>query len=374
MAGIAFIDLAAQQARIRDRLDQAIAGVLDHGAYIFGPEVAELERQLAAFCGAKHCITCANGTDALQLVMMAEGVGPGDAVFVPAFTFVASAEILPPLGAVPFFVDVREKDFNLDPASLEKAVAEARAMGLRPRAVVAVDLFGHPADYDAIRALAEREGMIVVADAAQGFGGSYKGTRVGNLGDYTTTSFFPAKPLGCYGDGGAIFTNSDEAAELLKSLRFHGKGSDKYDNVRIGLNSRLDTLQAAILLEKLAIFPSELEARDRVAARYTAALGNTAETPRVADGCSSAWAQYTLIVEDRDALMAACKEKGVPTAVYYPVPMNRQTGYKACPVVSGGVPVSERLAATVVSLPMHPYLAEEQQNHIIEVVQAALQR
>ena len=371
-ASIAFIDLAAQQRHLGARLDEAIARVLAHGAYILGPEVAELETQLAAFCNAAHCVTCANGTDALQLVMMAEGIGPGDAVFVPAFTFVATAEVVPPTGATPLFVDVGEDDFNLDPASLEAGISEARRLGLSPRMVIAVDLFGHPADYDAIRALCKREGMTLVDDAAQSFGGSYKGRRVGALGDYTTTSFFPAKPLGCYGDGGAVFTEGPAKAELLRSLRFHGKGGDKYDNVRIGLNSRLDTLQAAILIEKLAIFEDELAARQTVAARYAAALKgvNTVTAPRVAESCTSAWAQYTLLVRDRDAMAAACKARGVPTAIYYPIPLNRQTGYASHPTVPGGVPISDRLATQVLSLPMHPYLDEATQDRIIEAVRA----
>jgi dTDP-4-amino-4,6-dideoxygalactose transaminase len=370
MSDIAFIDLAAQQQRIRGRIDQAIARVLDHGGYILGAEVVEVERQLAQFCGAKHCITCANGTDALQLVLMAEGIGPGDAVFVPAFTFVATAEVVPPTGATPLFVDVRDSDFNMDPASLEAGITEAKRLGLKPRMVVPVDLFGHPAEYDAITAIAEREGMVVMGDSAQGFGGSYKGRKAGSLAAYTTTSFFPAKPLGCYGDGGAIFTDDDDRAALLKSLRFHGKGSDKYDNVRIGLNSRLDTIQAAILIEKLAIFADELEARDRVAKRYAEGLGDVVKVPQVAQGCTSAWAQYTLVVPDRDALAAACKAQGVPTNVYYPIPMNRQTGYRSHPVVPGGVPVADRLAATVISLPMHPYLDEATQDRVIDAVRA----
>lgn len=368
MSDIAFVDLAAQRQRLGGRIEQAISRVLDHGSFILGPEVAELERRLAAFSGAKHCVTCANGTDALQLIFMAEGIGPGDAIFVPAFTFVASAEMVPLTGAVPFFVDIRETDFALDPASLERAIADARQQGLRPRMVVPVDLFGHPADYDAIGVIAAREGMLVLADAAQSFGGSYKGRKVGALATYTTTSFFPAKPLGCYGDGGAVFTDDDDRAALLRSLRFHGKGSDKYDNVRIGLNSRLDTIQAAVLLEKLAIFDEELVARDRVAARYTAALGNVVQVPRVADGCSSAWAQYTLILKDRDGLAQACKQAGIPTNVYYPITMNKQSGYRSYPVVSGGVPVSDRLATSVLSLPMHPYLKEADQDRIIAAV------
>ncbi len=370
---IAFIDLAAQQRRLGTRLDQAIGRVLVHGAYILGPEVAELEGQLAAFCNAAHCVTCANGTDALQLVMMAEGVGPDEAVFVPAFTFVATAEVVPPTGATPLFVDVGEDNFNMDPASLEAGILEARRLGLTPRMVIAVDLFGHPADYDAIRDICTREGMTLVDDAAQSFGAAYKSRRIGALADYTTTSFFPAKPLGCYGDGGAVFTEDSVKADLLRSLRFHGKGGDKYDNVRIGLNSRLDTLQAAILIEKLAIFEDELAARQTVAARYAAALQgvNTVTAPRVNEGCTSAWAQYTLLVRDRDALAAACKAKGVPTAVYYPIPLNRQTGYAMHPTVPGGVPVADRLATQVLSLPMHPYLDRDQIAMITDAVRAA---
>lgn len=372
MTEIPFIDLAAQRRRLGERIDQAIARVLDHGGFILGPEVAELERQLAEFCGAKHCITCANGTDALQLVLMAEGVEPGDAVFVPAFTFVATAEVVPPTGATPLFVDVRESDFTLDPASLEAGIAEAKRLGLKPRMVVPVDLFGHPADYDAIEAIAAREDLVVVADSAQGFGSSYKGRKSGTLAGYTTTSFFPAKPLGCYGDGGAIFTNDADRAALLRSLRFHGKGADKYDNVRIGLNSRLDTIQAAILLEKLAIFADELAARGRVAQRYSGALSDLVGVPQESAGCRSAWAQYTALVPVRDALAEACKAEGVPTAVYYPVPMHRQTGYKGYPTVPGGLPVSDRLSRQVISLPMHPYLDEAAQDRIIAAVRRAL--
>lgn len=367
-----FIDLHAQRNALGPRLDAAIARVLDHGGFILGPEVKELEAQLAAFCGARHAITCANGTDALQLIMMAEGVGPGDAVFTPAFTFVATAEVVPMLGATPFFVDVLPDSFNLDPASLRQAVEDARNMGLRPRMIVPVDLFGQPADYRALRAIADEHGMSILADAAQSFGASLNNRRVGVLGDYTSTSFFPAKPLGCYGDGGAIFTDNDEKADLLRSLRFHGKGSDKYDNVRIGMNSRLDTLQAAILLEKLRIFPDEIIARQKVAERYNAAFAGRAQTPSLIAGATSVWAQYTLVVQDRERVAQACKAAGVPTAVYYPIPLNRQTGYKAFPTVSTGVPVSERLATSVISLPMHPYLDAATQDKIISAVLPAL--
>lgn len=369
---IAFIDLKAQRDRIRDRLDAAIGGVLDHGGFIMGREVGEFEGQLAEFTGARHVLGCGNGTDALQLVLMAEGVGPGDAVFVPAFTFVATAEIAPLLGATPIFVDVLADTFNLDPASLKAAVTMARDQGLTPKIVIAVDLFGQPTDYPAINAIAAENDMIVVADAAQGLGGSLHGVRAGKLATWTTTSFFPAKPLGCYGDGGAVMTDDDERAALIQSLRVHGKGDDKYDNVRVGVNSRLDTLQAAILKEKLAIFDDELEARDRIARRYSDALKAVVEVPNVIAGGFSAWAQYTLKIANRDAVQARLKEAGVPTMVYYPIPMNRQSGYVGCPVVTGGVPVSDRLAGQVLSLPMHPYMDDETQDRIIAAVIAAV--
>ena len=365
---IAFIDLKAQRDRIRDKIDTAIAGVVDHGGFIMGKEVGEFETQLANFTGAKYALGCGNGTDALQLVLMAEGVGPGDAVFVPAFTFVASAEVVPLLGATPVFVDVLPDTFNLDVKSLEAAIKMAKNDGLNPKAVIPVDLFGQPADYPAINALAEKHGLIVVADAAQGLGGSLNAKRAGTLAKWSTTSFFPAKPLGCYGDGGAVMTDDEEGANLIKSLRVHGKGSEKYDNVRVGINSRLDTIQAAILKEKLAIFPDELETRDRIAQRYSAALKDVVQTPVMINGGFSAWAQYTLRVKNRDAVMAKLKEAGVPSVVYYPIPMNRQSGYVDYPVVTGGVPVSDALATDVMSLPMHPYMDEETQNRIIESV------
>lgn len=368
VAPIAFIDLDAQRRHLGDRIPAAIARVLAHGGFIMGPEVDDLEARLAAFCGARHAITCANGTDALQLVLMAEAVGPDDAVFVPAFTFVATAEVVPPTGAVPVFVDVRPDDFTMEPASLDAAIGHARALGLRPRLVIAVDLFGHPADYAAIAAIAEREGMPVVADAAQGFGATYHGRSVGTLAAWTTASFFPAKPLGCYGDGGVVFTDDAEKAALIRSLRIHGKGSDKYDNVRIGVNSRLDTIQAAILLEKLAVFPVEISARQRVAARYEAALADAVTVPRVGAGVTSVWAQYTVVLPERDRIAAACRQAGVPTAIYYPIPLHRQIGYRRYPTAPGGLEVSERLAAQVLSLPMHPYLDEPTQDFIIATV------
>lgn len=362
---IQFIDLGAQQALIRDKIDAAIARVLDHGQYIMGPEVREFEQQLQEFTGASHALGCANGTDALAIVLMAWGVGPGDAVFVPSFTYVASAEVAGMLGATPFFVDVIEETFNIDPVSFERAIEDAKAQGLNPAAVVPVDLFGQPADAPAVQKIADAHGIKVLVDAAQSFGASLHNRRVGNWGHATTTSFFPAKPLGCYGDGGAIFTNDADLAKVMDSIRLHGKGREKYDNVRIGMNSRLDTIQAAILKEKLAIFPAELEARDRVASRYTEALKDTARTPKLIDGTTSVWAQYTLIVENRDTVQAKCKEAGVPTMVYYPMALSQQMGYRHYPAVSSGTPISDSLSGRVLSLPMHPYLEEADQTRII---------
>jgi dTDP-4-amino-4,6-dideoxygalactose transaminase len=374
MAPIPFIDLAAQRARLGSAVDEAILRVVDHGGYIMGPEVATLEAELAAFCGAKHVISCANGTDALAMVLMAKGVRPGDAVFCPSFTFAATAEVVAWLGATPVFVDVLEDSFNLDPASLERALETARRLKLRLAGVIPVDLFGQPADYAAIERICAREGLWLLCDAAQSFGAQYGARKVGSIGDATTTSFFPAKPLGCYGDGGAIFTDDDELAAVLRSIRVHGQGSDKYENVRIGVNGRLDTMQAAVLIEKLKIFPDEIETRERVARRYNDLLGDVAIVPELADGNTSVWAQYTLRIPDGDraAFQAALKAQGVPTAIYYPKPLHRQTAYKAYPSAGNGLPVSERLSAEVVSLPMHPYLTEEVQDRVVAAVRQVL--
>lgn len=369
---IAFIDLKAQRARIGTRMDDAIARVLDHGGFIMGPEVRELEAQLASFCGARHCVSCANGTDALALVLMAWDLKPGDAVYVPAFTFVATAEVVAWFGATPVFVDVLPDSFNLDPTSLEAAIAATPAMGLTPRAVIPVDLFGQPADYRRILPVAAAHGLKVLSDTAQGFGASLAGKRTGTFGDATATSFFPAKPLGCYGDGGAVFTDDDELAETMRSLRVHGQGSNKYDNVRIGMNGRLDTLQAAILMEKLAIFPDEIEARQRVADRYSQRLSNAVEVPELIEGATSVWAQYTIQVDERDLLAESCKAAGIPTAVYYPIPLSRQSAYGHFPAAPGGAPVSELLSNRVLSLPMHPYLDEATQDRISTVIRDAL--
>ncbi|KKJ77022.1 aminotransferase DegT [Kiloniella litopenaei] len=368
---IPFIDLESQQVAIKPAIEVAISKVLTHGKYILGPEVYELEKRLADFCGAKNVVTCANGTDALSLVLMAEGIGSGDAVFVPAFTFVATAEAVAQLGAIPFLVDIRPDTYNIDSDSLEKAVFEAKKSGLKPQAIIAVDLFGLPADYDVLKMLADREELILISDAAQSFGATYKGRSVGTLASYTTTSFFPAKPLGGYGDGGAVFTDDDDKAELLRSLRFHGRAEDKYDNIRVGLNSRLDTLQAAVLLEKLNIFSNELLARQKVAERYSNALGKKIIIPKVPEGLSSSWAQYTVCIENRGEVFEAGRQAGIPTAIYYPLPLNKQTGYETCPIVSNGVYMSEFLSERVLSLPMHPYLGETAQDMVISMVLSA---
>jgi len=371
---IPFIDLDAQRRRLGAGLDAAIARVLERGDFIQGKEVRALEEKLAEFANVPHCVTCGNGTDAMTLVALAEGFGPGDAVFVPAFTYVASAEAFRVLGITTFFVDVEENGFGIDTKSLERAITQVRKAGITPRMIVAVDLFGEPCDYSALRTVAEREGLILLSDAAQSFGALYNNARVGALADYTTTSFFPSKPLGAYGDGGAIFTRGAEKAALLRSLSQHGKGEDKYDNRMIGLNSRLDTLQAAVLLEKLAILPEELEARELVAQFYSQGLDSRAKAPMIRKEARSAWAQYTIILPDgaRRTVQDALSKSGVPTAVYYPIPLNRQTGYLDCPVVSEGVPRSDALAGTVLSLPMHPYLDAETQGYILTCLSAAL--
>ena len=358
---IPFVDLKAQRRRLGNRIDNAILRVVDHGGYIMGPEVRELETRLAEFCGAEHCISCANGTDALALVLMAWGIRPGDAVYVPAFTFVSTAEVVAWMGATPVFVDVLEDTFNMDPESLEAAIGATSNLALRPRAVIPVDLFGQPADYQRILPIAERHGLRVLSDAAQSFGATLDGRRTGTFGDATTTSFFPAKPLGCYGDGGAIFTDDDELAGKLKSLRVHGQGSNKYDNVRIGMNGRLDTLQAAILIEKMAIFPEEIQARNDAAGRYNELLGASVKVPAVIDGATSVWAQYTVQVDRRDEVQARAKARGIPTAVYYPIPLSQQAGYRQYPSAPGGVAVSESLSKRVLSLPIHPYIGADVQ-------------
>ena len=372
---IPLIDIAAQRRRLGKSIDEAVSRVLNHCQFINGPEVTALETALAAFSGASHVVSCASGTDALLMVLMAKNVGPGDAVLCPSFTFCATGEAVALTGASPVFVDVDEATFNMDPASLKRGIATARHRGLKPRGVIVVDLFGQSADHDAIGAVAEAEGLFVLDDAAQGFGASYKGRKLGTFGLATATSFFPAKPLGCYGDGGAIFTDDDELANTLRSIRVHGQGSDKYDNVRLGLTGRLDTVQAAVLIEKLKIFEDEIAARNAIADRYARGLGNVVTVPRLASGCTSVWAQYTIRLPkgtDRDGFAAALKAQGIPTAVYYTKSMHQQTAYRDYPVADGGLPASESLSEDVISLPMHAYLDEATQDRVIQAVRGAL--
>jgi dTDP-4-amino-4,6-dideoxygalactose transaminase len=366
---IPFIDLQAQRARIADRIDTAIARVLAHGQFILGPEVKALEGRLAEFVGAKHCLANANGTDALVLPLMAWEIGKDDAVFCPSFTFAATAEIVPWVDATPVFVDVRPDTYNMDPASLEAAIAGARKDGkLKPRVVIAVDLFGQPADYPAIAAICKREGLKLIADSAQGFGCTLDGKHPMYWADVTTTSFFPAKPLGCYGDGGATLSNSDDDTMLMRSYAFHGAGTDRYDNIRIGMNSRLDTIQAAVLIEKLAIFADEIRVRNEVADRYAHMLEGLVRTPMVIEGGVSTWAQYVIEAEDRDGLAAHLREAGVPTAQYYPKALHVQQAYKDFPVGAGGMKVSEDICKRVLALPMHPYLDGQTQTKIAGAV------
>lgn len=366
---IPFIDLQAQRARLGEPLNQAILAAVASGQWILGPQVAAFEAELAAFAGVKHAVACANGTDALQLILMAWGIGPGDAVFVPAFTFCATGEVVPLVGATPVFVDVLPDTYNIDPASLEAAIKMIEKEGkLKPKAVIPVDLFGQAADYDAIEPICKRHGLKMLCDTAQGFGANYKGKVTGSIGDAAATSFFPAKPLGCYGDGGACFTNDDELMKLLKSIRMHGEGTDRYENVRIGLNSRLDTIQAVILSQKLKIFADEIDRRQVVAQRYAEGLkrSNKVQVPHVIAGCVSTWAQYVIQVPDRAKLQADLKEQGIPTAVYYPIPLSQQKGYAHYPAAP--TPVSKAICKTVVALPMHPYMDESTLQTIVKAV------
>ena len=371
---VAFIDLGAQRRRLGSAIDEAVGRVLTHCQFVSGPEVAKLEADLAAFCGAKHVVACASGTDALLMVLMAKEIGPGDAVLVPSFTFCATGEVVALTGATPVFVDVDETTFNIDVASLKRGIATARKAGLKPKAIIPVDLFGQSADHDAVAKVAAEEGLFVLDDAAQGFGATYKGKRLGTFGLATATSFFPAKPLGCFGDGGAIFTDDASLAEALRSVLVHGQGSEKYDNIRLGLTGRLDTMQAAILIEKLKIFPDEIEARNRVASYYAKGLDGVVNVPKVPEGNVSVWAQYTIRVKDgtREAFAEALKARGVPTAVYYPKSMHQQTAYRHFPVAEGGLPVCEKLSRECISLPMHPYLDTATQDRIISAVRDAV--
>ena len=373
---IPFIDVAAQRRRLGAAIDDAVTRVLNHCQFILGPEVRTFESDLAAFCGARHVVTCASGTDALVLALRAMGIGAGDAVLCPSFTFCATAEVAALVGATPVFVDVDAKTFNIDANGIAGAVETARQAGLNPKAIIPVDLFGLPADHAGIRAAAAAANLLVLDDAAQSFGATCDNRRLGTFGLCTATSFFPAKPLGCYGDGGAVMTDDDGLADVMRSLRVHGQGSDKYDNVRIGLASRLDTMQAAILIEKLKIFPDEIDARNAIARRYNEGLSDVAIVPAVPPGMTSVWAQYTIRVQGgrRDALAAELKAERIPTAIYYPIPLHRQQAYKQYPVGKGGVAVSDQLADEVISLPMHAYLDAPTQDRIIDATRRALKK
>jgi len=368
-----FIDLKTQYQHLKQRIDSRIQKVLDHGKYIMGPEVNEFEEMLAEYVGVKHVISCANGTDALTLSLMTLDIKAGDAVLCPSFTYFATAEAIAQLGATPVFVDSDKKTFNICTIDLELQIKNTLKKGeFNLKAIIAVDLFGLAADYPELERIAKRYNLKLIEDAAQGFGSEIKGKRAGSFGDIATTSFFPAKPLGCYGDGGAVLTDNSEYAELLRSYRVHGKGSDKYDNIRVGLNSRLDTIQAAILIEKLAIFPDELKKRIDIADNYTKALTDNFTTPFVPESYLSSWAQYTIIDENRNRYLEQLQQYDIPSMVYYRTGMHQQTAFAALGYQLGDFPVAESLSAKVFSLPMHPYLDGNEQNLIISALQAAV--
>ena len=370
---VPFIDLKKQYQRIQDDINSGIQGVLEHGSYVMGPEIAEFETKLSEFCGAKHALSCSSGTDAILLGLMAYDIGPGDAVFTTPFTFFATAEMIALLGATTVFVDIDPRTFNIDSAKLDEAVKKVKAQGkLKARGVMPVNLFGLAPDFDAIDAIAKENELFVLEDTAQGFGGEYKGRISGSLGDISATSFFPAKPLGCYGDGGAVFTDDDDLANKMKSFRVHGKGIDKYDNVRIGLNARMDTLQAAILLPKLKLFPEEIELRQQVASNYDEALKGLVETPYVPEGYKSVWAQYSVISEHREAIQAALKEQGIPTAVYYPIPCHLATAFADLGYTKGDMPNSEWASERIFSLPMHSYVEEDFAMRVADIIRSVV--
>jgi UDP-2-acetamido-2-deoxy-ribo-hexuluronate aminotransferase len=371
---IDFIDLKSQQKLIYPSLMARIERVLAHGQYILGPEVAEVEAELAAYVGVKHAITCASGTDALLMVLMAKGVGPGDGVLTTPFTFIATAEVIQLAGATPVFVDIDPRTFNISPEALEEALStwgqNPRTSALHPKGVIAVDLFGQPADYDKIEAIAARRGLFVLEDAAQSFGATYKGRRAGSLAEAAATSFFPAKPLGCYGDGGAVFTDDQALADLLRSIRVHGQGAHRYEHVRLGLNGRFDTIQAAVLLAKLEIFHQEVAVRELVARRYSQTLADAVETPFISPECTSIWAQYSVLSPRRGELLEKLQKAVIPTAIYYPQPLHLQPAFAPLGYKPGDFPVSEAAAGRIFSLPMHPYLTESDQNLIIQTLRS----
>ena len=374
---IQFIDIGAQYKILKKDIDDNIQKVLNHGKYIMGPEIFELENKLSEYVGVKHCISTSSGTDALLMPLMVWGLGAGDAVFTTTFTFAATAEVISLLGATPVFADIDPDTFNLDPEKLEQAIKKVFKEGqFTPKAIIPVDLFGLPADYDKIEAIAKKYKLKILEDAAQGFGGLYKRLRAGAFGDAAVTSFFPAKPLGCYGDGGAIFTENDELAAVLKSIRIHGKGKDKYDNIRIGLNARLDTLQAAILLPKLRAFIQyEFTARNKFAEMYTKGLESILKTPTIPDGMTSSWAQYSVLAgdeEERTMLQEKLKESGIPTMIYYCKPLHLQDAYANLGYKKGDFPVTEDVCSRIFSLPMHPYLTEDLIEKIITIIKKCL--
>ena len=366
-----FIDLKAQQSRIREKIDKRIQSVLDHGKYIMGPEVFELEEKLSKYVGMRYCISCSSGTDALLIPLMANGIGPGDAVITTPFTYIATAEVISLLGAEPVFVDIYDSTYNMDPNQIEEAIKHAENKGLNTRAIIPVDLFGLPARHRIISELAKVHNLFILEDAAQGFGGEIRGQKAGSFGDVASTSFFPAKPLGCYGDGGAIFTNDEELAKKVRSIRVHGSGSDKYENVRLGINGRLDTLQAAILLEKLSIFNDELKMRNKVADYYSKNITASLKKPFIPKGYYSSWAQYSLLSHsesERSKIMSIFSNKSIPSMIYYKLPLHLQTVMKRLGYKKGDFPISEKISKHIFSIPMHPYLNKEKQNKIIETL------
>jgi UDP-2-acetamido-2-deoxy-ribo-hexuluronate aminotransferase len=369
---IPFIDLHAQQERIRPQIEERIKKVLDHGKYIMGPEIAELEQRLVEFVGTQHCVTCASGTDALLMPLLAYEIGPGDAIFTTPFTFISTAEVVNLLGATPVFADIEADTYNIDTAKLRDAIEQVVSEGkLKPKGIIPVDLFGQPADYEEIEQIAREFGLFVIEDAAQAFGAKYKNKPACSFGDVGATSFFPAKPFGCYGDGGAIFCNDDGMAQKLRSVRIHGQGSNKYDNIRIGINGRFDAIQAAVLLAKLEIFKEEIELRNQVANRYSQGLKDSVVVPVVKEDRSSVWAQYSILAKNRENLINELKSKGIPTAIYYPKPLHLQPAYQSLGYRNGDFPISERIANQILSIPMHPYLNREDQDFIIEAINEA---
>lgn len=368
---IPFIALNQQYERLKPQIDSRIQKVLNHGQFIMGPEIAELETELSKFVGVRHGIGCSSGTDALLMVLMAWGIGPGHAVFVPTFTFVATAEVVSLLGATPVFVDIDLNTFNIDAKSLESTIEKVkREKRLSPKAVIPVDMFGLPADYDAINPIAKRNGLKILEDAAQSFGALYKERRAGSLGDAATTSFFPAKPLGCYGDGGAIFLNDDETAEAIRSIRVHGQGENKYENIRIGLNGRLDTMQAAVLLAKMTVFEEEIKVKNQIATRYTKGFQHRFVTPHIPQGYLSVWAQYSLLAsssEERESCLRRYKDVGIPTAIYYPKPLHLQKAFCHLGYKKGDFPMAEEVSKKIFSIPMHPYLSSELVDRIVSI-------